>query len=91
MKNRKKKAVDPIPEEFSSYEEAAEFWDSHSTADYPEAFETVEVEVELKSRQYEVEIDEDVIAVLREQAKKQGVTLKRLVSDLLRKQLPPAA
>ncbi|MBI4641089.1 MAG: hypothetical protein HY731_10360, partial [Candidatus Tectomicrobia bacterium] len=37
----KKKRVDPIPEEFSSEEEAAEFWDTHDTTDYPEAFHTV--------------------------------------------------
>src|SRR5436309_341719 len=92
MRNRKKKSVEPIPEEFSSYEEAAEFWDSHSTADYPEAFEDVAVEeVELRQRPYEVEIDEDIVALLREEAKKLGVPLKRLVSDMLRKQLPPAA
>jgi len=30
--------LDPLPDEFASYEEAAEFWDSHDTTDYPEAF-----------------------------------------------------
>ncbi len=41
--NDKPKQVDPIPEEFSSYEEAAEFWDTHDTTDYPDSFETVAV------------------------------------------------
>jgi len=36
MNNRKR--VDPIPEEFASYEEAAEFWDTHDTTDYPKLF-----------------------------------------------------
>ena len=27
--NNTKKPIEPIPEEFASYEEAAEFWDSH--------------------------------------------------------------
>ena len=31
----------PIPEEFASREEAAEFWDAHDTTDYPDSFETV--------------------------------------------------
>lgn len=31
--------IDPIPEEFASYEEAAEFWDTHDTTDYPDDFE----------------------------------------------------
>lgn len=33
--NDSKKIIDPIPEEFGSYEEAAEFWDTHDTTDYP--------------------------------------------------------
>jgi hypothetical protein len=31
----RKRYVDPIPDKFSSYEEAAEFWDTYDTADYP--------------------------------------------------------
>ena len=46
----KRKGVDPIPDEFASYEEAAEFWDTHDTADYAESFETVSVEREFKHR-----------------------------------------
>lgn len=49
-----RKQVDPIPEEFTSYEEAAEFWDKRDTADYPDSFETVPV----TTQRYEVEIDE---------------------------------
>ncbi|HWY45315.1 MAG TPA: ImmA/IrrE family metallo-endopeptidase [Candidatus Sulfotelmatobacter sp.] len=33
---------DPLPEEFSSYEEAGRFWDAHDTTTYPEAFQTIE-------------------------------------------------
>ena len=40
----KQKRVEPIPEEFGSYEEAAEFWDTHDTTDYPDAFRTVDGE-----------------------------------------------
>ena len=65
--NDKRKQVEPIPEEFGSYEEAAEFWDTHDTNDYPEGFETVAVESELRRRRYEIEIDEDLMKVLSEQ------------------------
>lgn len=87
---RRKKLVDLIPEEFASYEEAAEFWDTHDTTDYPEAFRTVEVVAELKKRYYEIEIDEDVAGVLRAQAQQRGVTVSHLASELLRQQLPVA-
>ncbi|CAN5771628.1 hypothetical protein BH20ACI4_BH20ACI4_19600 [soil metagenome] len=87
--NDKKKQVEAIPDEFESYEEAAEFWDTHDTTDYTENFETVEAEVELKRRRYEVEIDADLIPALSEQAHKRGVAVKIVVSDLLREKLSP--
>jgi len=81
----------PIPEEFDSCEEAAEFWDTHDTTDYPEAFETVEVQVELRKRHYEVELDEDLVEMLRERAHEAGISVKHLVSGLLRQQLRSTA
>ena len=85
MKHRKK--VDPIPEEFNSYEEAAEFWDTHDTTDYPDAFRTVPLVARFRSRYYEIEIDDVVARALRTRARRKGMTADRLASDLLRKQL----
>ena len=87
----KQKHVDPIPEGFASYEEAADFWDTHDTTDYPNSFETVAVETEFKRRRYEVEIDEDLMKVLHEQAQKRGVAVSQLVSEMLREKIRPAA
>jgi predicted DNA binding CopG/RHH family protein len=87
----KQKHVDPIPEEFASYEEAVEFWDTHDTTDYPESFETVVIETELKRRRYEVEIDEDLMRVLHAQAQKRGLAVSQLVSEMLREKIRPAA
>ena len=84
---RKQKQIDPIPDEFSSYEEAAEFWDTHDATDYPNAFRTVEVTSELRQRHYEVEIDSDVMKKHRARAKGKKVSLGNLASDLLRQQL----
>jgi len=86
------KRVDPIPNEFATYEDAAAFWDTHDTTDYPDAFQTVEVEeVALRQRRYEVEIDEDVVRMLQEQARKRALPISRLASDLLRQQLLPTS
>ena len=87
----KRKPVDPIPEEFTSYEEAAEFWDTHDTTDYPESFETLSVEAEFRRRRYEVEIDEETMKVLNEQAEKRGVPVSNVLSELLREKIRPAA
>jgi CopG antitoxin of type II toxin-antitoxin system len=86
------KRVDPIPNEFATYEDAAAFWDTHDTTDYPDAFQTVEVEeVALRQRRYEVEIDEDVVRMLQEQARKRDFPIGHLASDLLRQQLLPTS
>jgi predicted phosphatase len=87
MKSTIARSREPIPEEFDSYEEAAEFWDTHDTTDYPDAFRTVEVESEFRSRHYEVELDEEVVRRLRAQARQKGVTVSQLASDLLREQV----
>ena len=87
---RKKKHIDPIPEEFASYEEAAEFWDTHDTTDYPEAFSTVKVSTEFRGRHYEIELEPDVIRELRSRARRRGIRPGRLASDLLRKELTPS-
>ena len=84
---RKQKQIDPIPDKFSTYEEAAEFWDTHDTTDYPDAFRTVEVKSELRQRHCEVEIDSDVMKKLRARARRKRVSLGNLASDLLRQQL----
>jgi hypothetical protein len=83
----KKKRVDPIPEEFASYEEAAEFWDTHDTADYPDNFRTVDVVAEFKGRYHEIEIEDDVAQALQVRAQQKGVSVSRIASDMLRRQL----
>ncbi len=87
----KRKKVEPIPEEFTSYEEAAEFWDTHDTTDYPDIFQTVDTQTELRKRHYEVEVDEDVIKILKKKADELGVPISRLASDMLRKELSQVA
>jgi hypothetical protein len=42
----KKLAADALPENFTTLEEFWEFWDSHSSADYEDAMEAVEVEID---------------------------------------------
>lgn len=81
------KPVDPIPESFSSLEEAGAFWDSHDTMDYPEALQTVEATTALKNRYYAVEIDMSVAQALRDEARQRGVTPSDLATEMLRKQL----
>jgi hypothetical protein len=86
-----KKDIEPTPDHFDSYEAAAEFWDSHDTTDYLDEFRTVEVISKLRSRRFEIEIEENVAKALQAKARQQGVTPGHLTSELLRQQLGLAA
>ncbi len=86
----KPKVIDPIPDEFASYEAAAEFWDTHDTTDYLESFETVPATTEFKSRRYEIEIDADLMPALYKRALSRHVKVGNLVNDLLREKMRPA-
>lgn len=47
------------------FEEAADYWDTHSFAEYIEDTEPVEIEVNLKERKIYLEIDNDLSEKLR--------------------------
>jgi predicted HicB family RNase H-like nuclease len=85
---KSKKPVDTLPQSFKTIDEFIEFWDTHSTADYPEAFREIEESVRLRERQhYRVALDSRVGKKLAEQAEAKGVTLDKLVNQLLSAQL----
>ena len=79
--------VDPLPDEFKSEDEAAEFWDTHSITDYEEFLEPVDLEVDLKRRHFEIEVDEESFLVLRDRAKKLQKPAKELASEILKQKL----
>lgn len=85
--NDKAVRIDPLPDEFASYEEAAEFWDMHDTTDYLDVSHPVAMVSEFRGRYYTVEIEESVMQVLRSQARLQGVSSDYLATHLLRKEL----
>jgi hypothetical protein len=86
MKNTGKHKT-PIPQNFTTYEEAAEFWDTHSVSDYQEFLEPVEVKVDIKSRRFQIEIDEESFNALRRRATKQHKPVKDLASEILKQGL----
>ena len=89
--SKKNKKVDPIPNEFSTYKEAADFWDTHDTMDYPEIFKDMPVKAEFRRRRFQVEVDEEVIKALRKQAQKLGISVDFLANDILQQQMQNTA
>ena len=80
MAKSKKSERDPLPEQFDSLEEAGEFWDTHSSADYEEYMHEVHFDVELKRRSHEVRVTDQLLREVRKIARQQGVTTETLVN-----------
>jgi hypothetical protein len=59
------KHPDPLPDEFGSYEQAGEFWDTHSITDYKESLEPAELDVDIRRRHFEIEVDEESFLAVR--------------------------
>ena len=84
-----KKVIDPLPETFASEEEAGEFWDTHSLADYEEFLEPADIHFELTERVFEVRVAEDMFDRLQKEAKAAHKSVPKVVDQILRKQLTP--
>jgi len=89
QKNKKKR--DPLPESFGMIDEFVQFWDTHSTADYPEAFREVKGKVTLKQRRYLVALRPRLMKQVSQRAEKEGVSTETLINVWLTEKLREAA
>ena len=90
-RSKRTKARDPLPEHFNTIEEAAEFWDTHSTADYEEYFKEVDCLFDIKKRTHFISIDGAVYDRIRAIAKKKRIPADKLVSRWIKEKLRSAA
>ena len=91
MRRNKKQQRDPLPEEFSSAEEAGEFWDTHSGTDYEDHMKEVHFDVDLKGRTHDVRIADDLMREVRKIANQKGVATETLVNLWLQEKIAAAA
>lgn len=82
---------EPLPENFESIEEFQEFWDTHSSADYEDLMEDIEVDVDIRSSRVYCAVAKDLFAQLRTQARRQGVSTETLINLWLREKATEAA
>lgn len=81
-------SADKTLPEFNSYDEMAEFWDTHSLADYWDQTESVELEITPEARRrYLVAVDREVMGRVQRLAQSRGVSLESLVNLLLEQRL----
>jgi hypothetical protein len=72
----KRKHIDPLPDEFASYEEARQFWDTHAITDYPEMIRAVEPDSHSQKRRTTAKKGTTSVAAPREtQVKTTGAGL----------------
>jgi len=76
-----------LPMDFKSLEEFWEFWDTHSTADYEDLMEDVDVQVDLNSSKVYCAVSKDLITQLRNQARQQGVSTETLINLWLKEKV----
>lgn len=70
----------------SSYEEIAEFWDTHSLADYWD--QTYEVEIEVRApRRHRVVIEAETFERIAEESRQRGVSPETLINMWLAERL----
>ncbi len=86
MRNRKRQ-IDPLPDEFGSYEEAAEFWATRRITDYEEFLELADVDVDIQRRHSEIDVDEESFRALGETTKREQKPVKQLAREILKQRL----
>ncbi|MBI2434379.1 MAG: hypothetical protein HYV26_16095 [Candidatus Hydrogenedentes bacterium] len=90
MPKSKQKKRDPIPEQFDSIEEAAEFWDSHDLADYEDLTRPVDFEVDIKREVVLTALEPELATKLAACAHQRGVSTETLINTWLTEKLMAA-
>ena len=87
MQDKKQMPKDMLPEDFATIEAFWSFWDTHSSADYEDIMESVEVEIDLSSSKTYCPVAKDLLREVRSRARQQGVSTETLVNLWLQERI----
>ncbi len=87
MSDKESMTKDMLPENFDTVEELWSFWDTHSSADYEDVMEAVEVEVDLSTSRVYCPVAKDLVRQVRSRARQQGVSTETLINLWLQERL----
>ncbi len=73
--------------DFGTYEEAAEWFDTHDMADYGHLIQPVDFSFDLRKNRDWVELENDIARNVRELGKRQKIPTRRLVNEMLKEGL----
>lgn len=79
-----------MPQSFRSLKDFWAFWDTHSATDYEHLMEDVDIRVNIGSSKTYCAVARDVIAQVRNQARRQGVSTETLVNLWLKQKAAEA-
>lgn len=81
MQKNKQKKVDPIPAQFTSFEELANFWETHELTDYEDQLQEVKYRVVRKpTRRFVVTLSDELTRALRKATHREGVSMQTLIN-----------
>ena len=83
----KAKQKDALPEHFDSLEQAGEFWDAHSSADYWDQTDEAALEFELRESVFYVPVENRLYYRVKEKALQENRSTEEMVSLLLEREL----
>ena len=82
---------EPLPDNFGSLEELWMFWDTHSTADYEDLMEDVDMQVDIRSQRVYYAVAKDILTHIHTEARRQGVSPETLINLWLREKAAEVA
>lgn len=81
MERKNSNTRDPLPERFETYENLAEFWDTHDVTDYAEYLTPVECKVVAQpTHEYIVTLSNTLDVLMRKAQKREGISIGTLVN-----------
>ena len=84
---KSKREIDPIPDHFNSIEEASDFWDTHSLADYWEQTKAAHFDVEIEEEPRYIVLEREVARQIDHLATQRKVPSEVIVNVWLKEKL----
>lgn len=81
------KKKEPIPAKFRTIDEAADFWNTHSLAEYAEYLKPAKVAFKLTGRVHLLAVDPKIASELRRVSKARGLSPETVANLWLRERL----
>lgn len=78
---KNKRKVEPIPDRFESFDDLANFWETHEFTDYENHLQKVKYKIAPKpTRQFVLTLSDKLTQKLRKAVQREGVSMETLIN-----------